>query len=105
LKRDVRAEGIVKAGDEQLNLLPLGQGGVMAGEGDEALGVVIHRAGVPQHGEFANGAIGERRPEAGIHQLHELGPHRPPVVEFHAVKPQLGVIQQVEGGEHDPLVL
>jgi hypothetical protein len=26
-------------------------------------------------------------------------------VEFHAVKPQLGVVQQVEGREHDPLVL
>jgi hypothetical protein len=45
-----------------------------------------------QHGEFANGAVGERRPEARIHQLHELGPCRPSAVEFHAMKPQLGVI-------------
>jgi hypothetical protein len=98
-------ERITEAGDKHLNLLRLGQGGVATGEGDEALGVVIHYACAPQHGEFTNGAVIERRPEARIHELHELGPCRPPAVKLHAVKSQLGVIQQVEGGEHDPLVL
>jgi hypothetical protein len=58
--------------DVQLVLLGLRQCCVIAGQGDEVFGVVVHCARVLQHGELADGAVSERRPESCVHQLHKL---------------------------------
>jgi hypothetical protein len=54
----------------------------MARQGHELFGIVINGARESQHHQSTDGAIGEERPEAGIHQLYELRPCQPPAVEF-----------------------
>jgi hypothetical protein len=48
LEHDICAQGIAQVGDEELNLLMLGQRSVAAGEGDETLAEVINGAGASQ---------------------------------------------------------
>jgi hypothetical protein len=105
LERDIHPQWIVEARDEKLDLLGLRQGGVAAGERGEALGVLVHVANATQHGELADRAIGEPRPKASVDELHKLGPCGLATVKLHPVEPQLCIVQQVEGGEHHPLVL
>jgi hypothetical protein len=54
----------------------------MARQGHKLFGIVIDGAGAPQHRQSTDRAVGEGWPEAGIHQLYELRPCRPPAVEF-----------------------
>jgi hypothetical protein len=82
LQGDVSSQGIAQADDEELDLQWLGEGGVTARQGHELFGIVIDGAGAAQHHQSADGAIGEGRLEAGIYQLYELQPCRPPAVEF-----------------------
>jgi hypothetical protein len=105
LQGDINAQGIAEPSDVKLDLLRLRQRRVAAGQGDEALGVVVHRTYAPQHGELADGAVGEWRPEPRVHELHELRPSRPTAIELHSMEPQLCVFQQIESGKRDPLVL
>jgi hypothetical protein len=105
LKHDIRAERITEAGDEQLDLLRLQQRCIATGQGDEALGVIIHRVRASQHGELIDGAVDEWWPELCIHELHKLWPSQLTAIRFHSIEPQLGIVQQVEGSESDPLVL
>jgi hypothetical protein len=83
LQRETGAQRVALSGDEELDLLGLGEGGVAGAEGDEAFAKFIDRAGVPK---------------SRVHQLHKLQPCRATAVEFHVMEPQLGVAQEAERG-------
>jgi hypothetical protein len=99
LQGDISTQGIAESSDVQLNLVRFRQRRAVAGQGDEALGVVVHRARAPQHGKLADGAVSERRPESRVHELHKLRPSRSSAIELHSVEPQLCVVQQIECDE------
>jgi hypothetical protein len=72
---------------------------------DEFLVVVIHRAGFLQHCQFTDRAIGQWPAKPGIDQVDELGPCRLPAIEFHPMKPEPHVIEEVECSKRHTLVL
>jgi hypothetical protein len=57
-----------------------------------------------EHGELTNRTVCEGWSKSCVHELNELVPCWPPSVQLHSMKPQLGVIEQVERSEGDSLV-
>jgi hypothetical protein len=70
-KSHIGLEGIDETGGEELDLLALGEFDVAAGQGEEIVDVILHRARTAQRRELAKGAVGHRRPEPGVDQLDE----------------------------------
>jgi hypothetical protein len=64
----------------------------------------VDGASALQQCHFANGAAGQRWVEARINKLHELWPRRSAAVKLHAMKPKMGVVEQVERRKHHLVV-
>jgi hypothetical protein len=60
---------------------------------------------MPKHGQLTDRTVRERQVESGVDKLDELDSSRAATVELHAMEPQLGVVEEVERGKGDTLVL
>jgi hypothetical protein len=56
-------------------------------ERHEFVAILVHRSRAPELGEFTNGVVRQRRPEAGVHQLHEACPIRLAAIELQTMGP------------------
>jgi hypothetical protein len=85
--------------------LRLRQGSVATRQHDETLAELVDDAAAAQHGKLADGAIRQWWAEVRIDKLQKLLPRGTATIEFHAVEPKLGAVEQVERRERHPLVV
>jgi hypothetical protein len=96
--------GVAKSGDEELDLVRLGDGGVVAGESHKSLGEVVHRAVAPQERQLVDRAVCQGWPESLVDQLDEVRPRWLVGVQLQSVVEQR-VVGEVEQRVGDTMVV
>jgi hypothetical protein len=89
----ISTEGLAEAGCEQLDLVPLHDARIAAGECHELLVVVIHRALVAEKSQVTHRRVGEWWAEANVDQLDEARPCQKATIEFKPMELELGIIK------------